>query len=125
MAHSAVPQHQLERARKAFRGDALKGFDTAVALHMGRVLSPRPNVGSPAKSAGYFVMKGIQGAPPGRILAVAKTVTAAGPLAKAGASIALKELTRKTDGPKIVELRRPDSRSSGSPEPPAPNHIGH
>ena len=40
LAHSAVPRHQLERARSAFKGEALKGFDTAVALHMGRVLSP-------------------------------------------------------------------------------------
>jgi hypothetical protein len=39
MAHSAVPSHQLERVRKAFKGDALKGFDTAVALHKRRVIA--------------------------------------------------------------------------------------
>ena len=44
MAHSAVPFHQLQRARNAFKGEALKGFDAAVALHMGRVLSPRAPV---------------------------------------------------------------------------------
>jgi hypothetical protein len=40
LAHSAVPSHQLERVRNALKGDALKGFDIAVALHKGRVSLP-------------------------------------------------------------------------------------
>jgi outer membrane protein OmpA-like peptidoglycan-associated protein len=85
MAHSAVPLHQLQRARNAFTGEALKGFDTAVALHMGRVLSP-PRHGAnvpPAARAGSFVMKGIQGAPPAKILSIARAVDAADSTTKA------------------------------------------
>ncbi|GAC1339022.1 MAG: hypothetical protein NVSMB18_06470 [Acetobacteraceae bacterium] len=40
MAHAAVP-HQLSRARSAFKGEALKGFDRAVALRVGRIAPPR------------------------------------------------------------------------------------
>jgi hypothetical protein len=39
MAHSGVPRHQIEQARRAFKGDNLKGFDNAMALHKRRVLS--------------------------------------------------------------------------------------
>jgi hypothetical protein len=119
MAHSAVPQHQLERARSAFKGEALKGFDTAVALHMGRVLSPpRPvKMGPPAKYVGYFVTKGSQGASPGRIMSVARIVTAADPNAKAGAMFALKELTKKAEASKAVARLPSDSRPY-TPEPP-------
>jgi hypothetical protein len=96
MAHSAVPQHQLVRARSAFKGEALKGFDTAVALHMGRVLSPPRalKMALPAK-AGYFVTRGAQGDIPGKIMSVARIVTAADPNARAGARVALTELIRK------------------------------
>jgi hypothetical protein len=127
MAHSAVPVYQLERARKAFKGEALKGFDTAVALHMGRVLSPpRPvKKGAPVKYAGYFVMKGLQGAPPAKIISVAKTVIAPDPNAKAGARVAFKELVKKTEVPNAVAYLPSDSRSYDAPgPPPTDNSVG-
>ena len=100
MAHSAVPQHQLERARSAFKGEALKGFDTAVALHMGRVLSPPRalKMELPANAVGYFVTRGAQGDTPGQIMSVARIVTAADPNARAGARVALKELVTNSAG---------------------------
>jgi hypothetical protein len=99
---------------------ARQGFDTAVALHMGRVLSPpRPvKKGPPAKYAGYFVMKGLQGAPPARIMSVAKTVTAADPNAKAGARVAFKELIKKTGVLNAVAYLPPGSQSYDAPGPP-------
>jgi hypothetical protein len=33
MAHPAIPRHQIVQARRAFRGDALKAFDAAMAMH--------------------------------------------------------------------------------------------
>jgi hypothetical protein len=36
MAHPGIPHHQIDKARQAFRGDALKAFDAAIAMHKGR-----------------------------------------------------------------------------------------
>ena len=117
MAHSAVPFHQLQRARNAFKGEALKGFDAAVALHMGRVLSPRAPVkkAPPAKYVGYFIMKGMQGATPSKIRSIAKTVVATDPRAITGAGVALSELTKKKE--LLMRIKRQsqkltDARSS-------------
>jgi hypothetical protein len=106
MAHSAVPFYQLQRARNAFKGEALKGFDAAVALHIGRVLSPRALVrkASPAKYVGYFIVKGMQGAAPARIRSIATTVVAADRRAITGARVALSELTKKKD--RLMRIKR-------------------
>jgi hypothetical protein len=108
MAHSAVPFYQLQRARNAFKGEGLKGFDAAVALHVGRVLSPRASVikAPPAKYVGYFVMRGMQGAAPANIRSIAKTVVAADPNAIVGARVALDELTKRKELLEQIKRRR-------------------
>jgi hypothetical protein len=110
MAHSAVPLYQLQSARNAFKGEALKGFDAAVALHMGRVLSPRAPVkkAPPAKYVGYFIMRGMQGAAPSKIRSIAKTVVAANPNAVVGARVALNDLTKRRI--RLEALRRRGGR---------------
>jgi hypothetical protein len=122
LAHSGVPPHQLEMARSTFKGEALRGFDAAVAFHMGRVLSPpRPvKKDPPAKYAGYFIMKGIQGAPPAKIISVAKTVSVADANAKAGARVALKELIKKPEIRKAILHLPPVGQPYRAPRPSIP-----
>ena len=49
MAQPAVSSHQLEQVRNALRGDALKGFDAAVALHKRQVFVPFGRRPTPAR----------------------------------------------------------------------------
>ena len=61
MAHAGANVHQLERASAAFRGDALKGFEKAVALHGGYALH-RGHGLTPSRP-----IRGIHATPPARI----------------------------------------------------------
>ena len=117
LAHSAVPQYQLERARSAFKGDALKGFDAAVALHRRRVPSPPLPIrkGPPGKYAAHFVSKVLQGEPPQKLVSVARAMTAAAQNANAGARTALKDLSKKPEVPMAGANLPSDPRSYSAP----------
>jgi hypothetical protein len=92
MKRAASP-FEIERVRNAIKGENLKAFDMALALHTAQVTRKVP-AGSPSSKqvAGYLVLQGMRGQPKTNTLAVA-TVLAKDSGAKSGAAKALKDVT--------------------------------
>ena len=91
MQHSGVGPGFLKKLRASLpRGEERKGFDIALATHIGRVTSPQAK-GPPDLKAGYYAVKGMQGAAKSQVAGMIKSLKQA-PGVKAGAKIAAQEL---------------------------------
>jgi hypothetical protein len=94
LAHTGVNRAQITKARQLLTPENKKSFDMGVALHVSRVTSkPAPKHLTPAEAAGYHITKGLQGAPVGNKVSIAKTLVSH-PEAKSGAGEALLQITQ-------------------------------
>ena len=118
MAHTGANVHQLERARAAFRGDALKGFERAVALHGGYVLHTGRGL-LPSRP-----VRSVQATSPARIRSLGRPVTAiargvkpAGPIAPTPTIRRPEVLTAVQHLPADSALDEPAAVASDDPPP--------
>jgi hypothetical protein len=104
-------QHQVGKfehdvLRNSLVADAKKGFDTALALHIGRTVHKTPiSLPLPAQAA-HAITKGLMGNPtPEHKVAVIKTI-AANPVARQGVVVAIKEIAeaRKSWWTRLLEF---------------------
>ena len=93
-AQHQVGKYEHDLLRNSLVADAKKGFDTAMALHIGRVVHKAPNFLPLAGQAAYHVTKGLQGNPnSGNKAAIIKTITS-NPIARNGAVVAIQEIAQ-------------------------------
>jgi peptidoglycan hydrolase-like protein with peptidoglycan-binding domain len=112
MAHSGASVHQVERARAALRGEALKGFERAVALHGGYAL-PKARVVPPASP-----VKGTPAPAPARIGTLGRAITARAPGVRASGPSAPTPLIRRPEVVAAVQPLPASSVSDGGPAVP-------
>lgn len=93
MQYTGVNQHSFQATRSVLSPDDLHGFNTAVALHIGRVRAPAPPSKDPAHHAGYFISKGMQGAHEQTKSAIMEMLTR-NEQARAGAQSAVEQIYR-------------------------------
>jgi hypothetical protein len=91
MQRSGVTPANLMKVRKGLQtGAQRKGFDLALAAHVGKVTSPKRE-GTPAQLAGYYATRGMRAASPQQKHGMLKTV-AKNPDMKKGALVAASEM---------------------------------
>lgn len=93
MRHSGVTPETIKNTRKRLSSEDKKGFDLALATHIGRVTSKLPPIRlSPIRLAGYYSVKGMKHASPSQKRVLIKAV-AQNPEMKSGAMVAAKEIS--------------------------------
>ncbi len=92
-ASKKVRPIDLVAVRKKLNGQQKKGFDMALAAHIGQVTRPKAKPGKhpPASQFGYYVTHGMRQASPKHKVAMMKEV-AKDPIARTGAVTAVKEV---------------------------------
>jgi hypothetical protein len=96
MRHAGVSSSHIHAVRGALDGPGKKGFDLALAAHVGAVTTA-PQTGNPVKDFGMLVTHGMMGADPKRKAVLMREV-ASNPTARAGAVIAVKEVAEARKG---------------------------
>ena len=106
-----LAQHQMgkfehDTLRNSLVADAKKGFDTAMALHIGRVTRVAPKNLPLAGQAAHYITKGMMGNPnAGNKAAIVKAIIT-NPIARNGAVVAIKEVAeaRKSWWTRLLEF---------------------
>ncbi len=93
MQYTGVNQRAITATLGVLSPEDQHGFRMALALHIGRVRAPAPAASDAAHRAGYFVSKGMQGAPEGAKEALMQTLSADAQ-ARAGAEKAIEQIYR-------------------------------
>jgi hypothetical protein len=95
MTHAGMTRAQYEAVRNTLSPLGKKGFDAAIAYHVGSVTQRTPPSLSPEAKAAYLVTKGLQGRYPTALKAALIGDFAATPTARIGAAIAVNEFAAR------------------------------
>jgi hypothetical protein len=90
MHHQAGPQ-QILAVRDTLSPDEKKGYDMGLSLHIGQTTMIPPKKLGPAGDAGYFMTRGMMGAPEDMKSSIMKTISS-DPEAREGAKDAIIEV---------------------------------
>jgi hypothetical protein len=100
MQRQGVGISTLTKIRDGLSAIQKKGFDLALAAHIGKVTAPQRD-GTPAQLAGYYATRGMLGASRAQRKGMLKTVTS-NPDMKKGATVAAAELQEEGLWPKVL-----------------------
>lgn len=95
MSHAGMTRAQYEAVRSTLSPLGKKGFDVAVAYHIGKVTQQAPDSLSPEAKAAYLVTKGLQGKYPSALKASLIQDFASIPTARIGTAIAVNEFAAR------------------------------
>jgi len=105
-AQHQVGKYEHDILRNSLVADAKKGFDTALALHIGRVVHGAPSSLPLPAQASHSITKGLMGNPKGgNKVAIVKTIIT-NPVARTGVVVAIKEIAeaRKSWWTRLLEF---------------------